>query len=50
MSDSNLKVNIKSHSRARMRTIEESVIKMADEDFSSVWKAKAIVFHVGTNN
>ena len=50
MTDSNLKVNIKTHSGARMRTIENSVIKMADEDFSSVRKAKAIVLHVGTNN
>lgn len=50
MSDSNLKVNIKTHSGARLRTIENSVIKMADDDISSVRKAKVIVLHVGTNN
>ena len=50
MSDSDLKVNIKTHSGARIRTIENSVIKMADEDISSVKKARAIVLHVGANN
>ena len=43
-------MNTKTHSGARIRTIENSVIKMADEDISSVKKARAIVLHVGTNN
>ena len=46
MSDSDLKVNINTHSGARIRTIENSVIKMADEDISSVKNARAIVLHV----
>ena len=50
MSDSDLKLNIKTHSGARIRTIENSVIKMADEDISSVKKARAIVLHVEANN
>ena len=50
MSDSGLKVNIKTHSGARIRTIENSVIKMADNDSTSAKQAKAVVLHVGTND
>ena len=50
MTDSGLKVNIKTHSGVRIRTIENSVIKMAEDDSSSVKHAKDVVLHVGTNN
>ena len=50
MSDSGLKMNIKTHSGARIRTIENSLIKMADNDSSSIKQAKAVALRVGTNN
>ena len=50
MSDANLKVNIKTHSGGRIRTVENSVIKMAEDNPRCIKQTKAIVLHVGTNN
>ncbi|MEW8547324.1 MAG: hypothetical protein AB2693_27770 [Candidatus Thiodiazotropha sp.] len=50
MTDSNLKVHVKTHPGARIRTVENSLIKLAEEDSSVIKKTKAVVLHVGTNN
>lgn len=50
MTDANLKVNIKTHSGGRIRTIENSIIKLAEDNPICIKQTKAIVLHIGTNN
>lgn len=50
MADTNLKVNIKIHSGGRIRTVEGSLIRMAEDNSGPIKQAKAVVLHVGTNN
>ena len=50
MSDQKLKVNVKTHSGGRVRTVENSLIKMAEDESSAIRQAQTDVLHVGTNN
>ena len=50
MSDQKLKVNVKTHSGGRVRTVENSLIKMAEDESSAIRQAQTVVLHVGTNN
>lgn len=50
MSDSNLDIKIRTHSGGRVRTVENTIIKMSEDDSSFIKDTKAIVLHIGTNN
>lgn len=43
-------MNIKTHPGGRIRTIENSLIKLAEDESSGIKHTKAIVLHIGTNN
>jgi UDP-glucose 6-dehydrogenase len=50
MSDCNVKVNTKTHSGGRIRTIENTFISMNDTDSNRIKDKDVILLHVGTNN
>ena len=50
MSDEKLKVNVKTHSGGRVRFVEHSLIKLAEDETSAMRQAQTVVLHVGTNN
>ena len=50
MSDQKLKVNVKTHSENRVRSVENSLIKLAEDESSAIRQAQTVVLHVGTNN
>ena len=50
MSDLKLKVNVKTHSGGRVRSIENSLIKLAEDESSAIKQSQAVVLHIGTNN
>ena len=50
MSDQKLKVNVKTHSGGRVRYVENSLIKLAEDESSAKRQAQTVVLHVGTNN
>ena len=50
MSDEKLKVNVKTHSGGRVRFVEHSLIKLAEDETSAIRQAQTVVLHVGTNN
>ena len=50
MSDQKLKVNVKTHSGGRVRSVENSLIKLAEDDSIAIRQAQTVVLHVGTNN
>lgn len=50
MTDDNLKVNIKTHSGGRIRSVENSIIQLAEDEERCIKQTKAVVLHVGTNN
>ena len=50
MSDNDMTVKIKTHKEACIRTIESSLVKLADDNSDYLKNLKAVVLHVGANN
>lgn len=50
ISDTNLDIKIKTHSGGRVRSVENSILSMAEDESHFIRKTKAVVLHVGTNN
>ena len=48
MSSEKLKVNV--HSGGRIRSVESSLIKLAEDESSAIKQSQPVVLHVGTNN
>ena len=50
MSDTDIKVKIKSHSGGRLQDIHNSITRMAETDDESICTVDVILIHAGTNN
>lgn len=50
MSDSKMQVRIKSHHGGKLQDIENTIIKLAEEDEEFICNLNAVVLHGGTNN
>ena len=50
MSDRDMSVKIKTHKEANIKTIESSLVKLAEENRDYFKNLKALVLHVGANN
>ncbi|MES9905541.1 MAG: GDSL-type esterase/lipase family protein [Sedimenticola sp.] len=48
--DANLDVKVRSLPGGRVRTVENTILKMADDDPDFIRTTRAVVLHVGTNN
>ena len=50
MSDSKIQVRIKSHHGGKLQDIENTIIKLAEDDEEFICNLNAVVIHGGTNN